>query len=199
MTSLDSDPKARALRSAKGARYAKHVKDFIADRDTDQGMILAFRNIAPLPALPVGRNVVIVLGEVVDAQAYLSDDKTGVYSEFSVRIEEVFKNDNITPIFPGSLVITERYGGRVRFPSGRVILYGNREQGMPRLSRRYVFFLERSDQQYSILTAYELLSGLIYPVDGRNAPGGGGSQWTGDAYQETDGAQFLSEVQSAIS
>ena len=70
---------------------------------------------------------------------------------------------------------------------------------MPRQGGRYVFFLERSDKQYSILTAYELLSGLIYPVDGKNAPGGEGSQWLGEAYQESDAAKFLHEVQSAIS
>ena len=107
--SPEIDPQARALRSAKGERYAKHIRGLIVDRDTDQGMILASRNIAPLPALPVGRSVAVVLGEIVDAQAYLSDDKTGVYSEFSVRVEEIFKNDSITPVYPGSLVTTERY------------------------------------------------------------------------------------------
>jgi hypothetical protein len=135
---------------------------------------------------------------VVDAQAYLSDDKTGVYSEFSVRIEEVLKNDSLTPSFPGSLVVAERYGGRVRFPSGRVTFYGNREQGMPRQGGRYIFFLERSDQQYSILTAYELLSGRIYPVDGSNAPGRDSAYSVGAAYENADATRFRNEVQRAI-
>jgi hypothetical protein len=77
--STDSNAQARALRSAKGKRYATRVKGFIADRDSGDRPILAFRYLAPLPALPVGRSAVIALGEIVDAQAYLSDDKTGVY------------------------------------------------------------------------------------------------------------------------
>jgi hypothetical protein len=197
--STDSDPRARALRTAKGKHYATRVKGFIADRDSGERSILAFRYLGPLPALPVGRSAVIALGEIVDAQAYLSDDKTGVYSEFSVRIEEVFKNDNLAPLFPGSLVVTERYGGRVRFRSGHVILYGNREQGFPRQGGRYVFFLERNDQEYLILTAYELLSGRVYPLDGKSAPGGEGSDWAGDAYLEVDPARFLGDLKRALS
>jgi hypothetical protein len=135
---------------------------------------------------------------VVDAQAYLSDDKTGVYSEFSIRIDEVFKNDSLKPGFPGGLVVAERYGGRVRFPSGRVTFYGNRDQGMPRLGGRYVFFLERDDQQYSILTAYELSSGRIYPLDGRNTPGRDRANSVGDDYENTDATRFLSDLQKAL-
>lgn len=197
-TSSNLDPQARALRNAKGTRYAKHVKGAIADRNADQGMILSSRYVAPLPAFPIGRSAIIALGEVVDAQAYLSDDKTGVYSEFSVRIEEVFKDDSLKPMFPGSLVVGERYGGRVRFPSGRVTFYGNREQGMPRQGCRYVFFLERNNQQYSILTAYELLSGRVYPLDGKTAPGGEGSDWAGDLYLEVDSTRFLSDLKRTI-
>ena len=198
-SSLNLDPQARALRKAKSARYAKHVKGLIRDREADQGMILTSPYVAPLPALPVGRSTLIALGEVVDSQAYLSDDKTGVYSEFSLRIEEVFKDDPLKPSFPGSLVVGERFGGRVRFPSGRVTFYGNREQGMPRQGRRYVFFFERSDQQYSILTAYELLAGRIYPLDGRNAPAGEGTHWAGDAYEKTDALRFLNDLKRALS
>jgi hypothetical protein len=192
------DPKTRALRTARGERYAKHVKGFILDREIDGGMVLAFRYMQPLPAFPLGRSAIVAVGAVVDSQAYLSDDKTGIYSEFSIRIEEVLKNDRLGPTFPGSLVVAERVGGRVRFPSGRIILYGNREEGMPRQGRRYVFFLERQDQQYSLLTAYELLSDRVYPLDGRNAPGGKGALSIGDEYENSDATRFLSELQRAI-
>ncbi len=195
----DSDPQARVMRTAKGKRYATRVKGFIADRNGGERLILASRYVGPLPALPVARSAVIAVGEIVEAQAYLSDDKTGVYSEFSVRVEEVFKNDNSAPLFPGSLVVAERYGGRVRFRSGHVSFYGNREQGLPRQGGRYVFFLERNNQEYSILTAYELLSERVYPLDGQSAPGGEGSNWAGDAYREVDAARFLSDLKRAIS
>lgn len=195
----DTDTKARAIRSAKGKRYAKRINGLIADRDVPGGMILTSRYMQPLPSFPVGRSAIIAFGEVVDVQAYLSDDKSGVYSEFSVRIEEVLKNDPLAPSFPGGLVVAERYGGRVRFPSGRVTFFGNRDQGMPRLGGRYIFFLERSDQQYSILTAYELLSGRIHPVDGKNAPSRDSANSVGDAYENADSTRFKNEVQRAIS
>jgi hypothetical protein len=197
-TLTKTDQQAKTIRSAKGMRYAKRIRGFIADRDVPGGMILTSRYMQPLPAFPVGRSAIIALGEVVDAQAYLSDDKSGVYSEFSVRIEEVLKNDPLTPSFPGSLVVAERYGGRVRFPSGRVTFFGNRDEGMLRQGGRYIFFLERSDQQYSILTAYELLSGRIHPVDGKNAPGSDSAYSVGDAYENADATHFMSEVQRAI-
>lgn len=193
-----TDPQTKAVRRAKGARYAKRTKGLIVDREAPGGMILTSRYMQPLPAFPIGRSAIIAIGEVVDAQAYLSDDKTGVYSEFSLRLEEILKNDSPNPSFPGSLVVAERYGGRVRFPSGRVTFFGNREQGLPRQGRRYVFFLEQADKQYSILTAYELLSGLIYPLDARNAPGRDSANSVGDEYEKTDEARFRSDLQRAI-
>lgn len=194
----EPDPKAQALRKVKGERYAKRVKGFILDREIDGGMVLAFRYMEPLSAFPLGGSAIIAVGAVVDAQAYLSDDKTGVYSEFSIRIEEVLKNDGLAPTFPGSLVVAEREGGRVRFPSGRIILYGNREEGMPRQGGRYVFFLSRDEKRYSILTAYELRSGRVYPLDGRNAPGRDPSLSVGDEYEDTDAARYLGDLQRAL-
>jgi hypothetical protein len=194
----EPDPKKQTLRTVKGERYAKHVKGAIADRDTPEGMVLTSRYIQQLPAFPVSGSAIVALGEVVDAQAYLSGDKTGVYSEFSIRIEEVFKNDAFEPSFSGSLVVAERYGGRIRFPSGRVTYYGNREQGMPRQGGRYVFFLSCDEKRYSILTGYELRSGRVYPLDGRNAPGRDPSLSVGDEYEDTDATRFLGDLQRAL-
>jgi hypothetical protein len=191
-----SDPQAQGLRKAKGKRYDK--QRVVRDGDTGDRAVLAFRYTAPLSALPARRSAMIALGEVVDSRAYLSNDKTGVYSEFTIRLEEVFKNDSLSPLAPGNSVTAERWGGRVRFPSGRIIRYGNSGEDMPRQGRRYVFFLVGDSQQYSILTAYELRAGRIYPLDGKNAPGYKGSDWAGDAYEGTDATQFLIEVQNAI-
>ena len=44
------------------------------------------------PALPVAQSDIIVLGEVVAAEAHLSEDKTNDYSEFAVKIITVFKS-----------------------------------------------------------------------------------------------------------
>jgi hypothetical protein len=184
-------------RRAKSARYDR--RRVVRDVDTGGRPVLGFSHWdAALPALPVGRSALILLGEVVETKAYLSNDKTGVYSEFTVRVERVYKNDNSNFVSPGGLITANRWGGRVRFPSGRLVIYGNRGQGMPRPGQEYVFFIERNPQQYSILTAYQLREGRVHPLDGRSALGGESSEWPGNAYEGANDAGFLDEVGRAI-
>lgn len=188
---------ADATRKSKGKRHDK--EHAVRDLDTGGNSVLAFSHWdANLPALPIGRSALVVVGQVVDAKAFLSNDNTGVYSEFSVSIEQVVKNNNSAPVFHGDLVSTERWGGRVRFPSRRIITYGNRGQGMPSVGQRYLFFLERNPEQYTILTAYELSSGKVYPLDGKDAPGGANSDWAGNAYKGTDESKFLLDVERQV-
>ena len=46
-----------------------------------------------LPALPVERSTAVVIGMVKSAHAYVTPDKTGLYSEFQVATDTVIKND----------------------------------------------------------------------------------------------------------
>lgn len=109
----------------------------------------------------------VVLGKVVDGHAYLTNDKAGVYSEFKVRIQRVFKNNASAPVKPKDFLITEREGGVVRFASGRLLKFYIYGQNLPEKGKRYVLFLKQNkeDQDYHILTAYELRRKQIYPLD----------------------------------
>lgn len=109
-----------------------------------------------------------MVGEVLSSQAYLSSDKTGVYSEFRIEISEVLKNASGATLISHSEVIATREGGIVRFPSGRQQRYTTAQQGMPMVGRRYVFFLRCnvSGQDFSLLTAYELRNDRVLPIDG---------------------------------
>ena len=69
---------------------------------------------------------------------------------------------------------------------------------MPGVGQRYLFFLERNPEQYTILTAYELRSGRVRPLDGKNAPGGENSEWLGNAYAGTDESKFLLNVEREV-
>src|SRR5262245_31659650 len=71
-----------------------------------------------LPALPVVAGDAIVVGDITSAQAFLSPDKTGVYTEYTVRVDEMLKQYSAAPIVTGGFVDVQREGGRVRFPSG---------------------------------------------------------------------------------
>lgn len=125
-----------------------------------------------LTDLPIKESEVVVLGCVVGTHAYLSDNKQAVYSEFTISIEKIFKDETKRYSRVKDVITAERQGGIVRFPTGFeqwVFVVG---QGMPVLNKRYVFFLsyeaaglvpQKSD--LSILTAYEISDGHIFPLD----------------------------------
>ena len=105
------------------------------------------------PGLPVEQSAVIVIADVLGSEAHLSEDKTNVYSEFTIRLVDVLKADSS---LPASEMIIERLGGYVRYPDGRKLLYRVGTGGMPRVGARYLFFLKPTPElDYSILTAYE--------------------------------------------
>src|SRR6185295_8798040 len=77
-TSGPADPNARAARERKGLKYSnKHAAPVSEDTNT------IFSNTdwdVQLPALPVNRSAAVVIGRITSAAAYLSPDKTNVYS-----------------------------------------------------------------------------------------------------------------------
>jgi len=118
-----------------------------------------------LPAFPLSKAVAVVSGTVTDAKAYLSKDKTGVYSVFSMVLDEVFENPGKLAV--GSLIELEREGGGVQFPSGRVHLYMVADQGIPRVGGQYVVFLAKTDDEsvFEIMSGYEITADSVYSLD----------------------------------
>lgn len=169
-----ADPKERGLRKARGSRDNNRGEKPIAELPPgEEELPLISHWWWGLPALPARLSEAIVVGEVVDARAYLSSDKTGVYSEFTVRVDEAFKNESSVQLVVGSEVVAERRGGVVRFPSGRLQRYSTLQQGMPIAGSRYLFFLKfnRNGEDFSILTGYELKGGRVLPLDGYGSKG----------------------------
>ncbi len=82
------DPGERAKRKAKNKRYDKSSSQPIKEEKEPIIRVLSGHWAKGLPALPVEQSDIIIIGEVTGAQAYLSNDKTGVYSEFTLRVEE---------------------------------------------------------------------------------------------------------------
>src|SRR5262249_20952832 len=116
---LPGDPAQRAKRQAKNKKYDKSDWPIVSDDVSDSTVRL--HQVDPnLPAFPTERSTVVLIGRIVSGGAHLSNDKTGVYSEFSVIVEEALKNSLPERIVPGSPIDVIREGGRIRFPSGRV-------------------------------------------------------------------------------
>ncbi|MET0648180.1 MAG: hypothetical protein ABW208_16310 [Pyrinomonadaceae bacterium] len=205
-----ADPEARALRRARSDRHNNtdlspaNVKRFMFQ----EGMGLVSLGVPTAhsptePAFPVAECDVIAIGEVTDAQAHLSTDKTNVYSEFVVRIEEVLTADPPEHVAVGNSITTERFGGRVRLPSGAVALTGFMGKSMPLVGRRYLLFLKLNEavQTYSIVTGYEVRAGRISPLDGNRRFKVGDKFDQLAAYDRYEGAgeeTFLKEVKDAV-
>jgi hypothetical protein len=163
-----ADPTARELRRAKNSRYDNRRPQPISElADGAEELPLITHWWANISALPAAQSDAVVIGEVIDGHAYLSNDKTGVYSEFTIRVKEVLKAGNQIPLDADNSIVIEREGGAVRFPSGRVQKYRIAHQGMPRPGRQYVLFLKYNDlgHDFSILTGYELREGHVLPLD----------------------------------
>jgi len=184
-----ADPEKAAKRIARGKKHNK--SDFrVHPDDPSENTTLVDAVDRTLPALPLGQSNAVLIGSVVASQAFLSDDQTGVYSEFTIRVDDVLKSDS-PDLVSGCLVEAERQGGRVRFPSGRTHWYSVDKENMPASGRRYVFFLtgKNPDDGLQILTAYELRDGKIFPLDDL-------SQFS--AYEGKDETNFIKALRMLV-
>lgn len=146
--------------------------------------------------IPTALSDLIVEGQVKNSAAFLSEDKTGIYSEFTVQVSDVIRTS--VPVSEGDIITTERFGGRVRFPSGQIARYRVAGQGAPAKDRKYLFFLKKmADGSYRILTAYELRGNKVFALDGphSNFNGRGSSQF--DKHNGKDAQEFRKEVSAA--
>ena len=164
IAAFSSSEPSDSKRRARGEKRNKSNWNVDPDTVSDSTVIVDSVDVH-LHAFPTKQAAAVVVGTITEAKAYLSNDKTGIYSTFSVLVEEVLKNPG--KLKAGDLVEAEREGGRVKFPSGRVHLYMVSEQDMPRLGSRYVLFLTEttSESVFEILTGYELREASVYPLD----------------------------------
>ena len=161
-----ADPKERLKRKSKDNRFPQGRLD--ESPDITETTVVDGGGSGRRPALPVALSEVIVIASVLNARAYVSTNRTGIFSEFTVSIDEVLKTTGSDQLLPGANILLEREGGRIRYPSGRVRWIRFAHEGMPSIGGRYVFFLRRTgqDEVYGILTGYELRGGKVFPLDG---------------------------------
>jgi hypothetical protein len=194
----EPNPSDSAKRRKRNERHDHQSGEAIKEAPYPVERIWSSHWARQVPAIPSSQSDVILIGTVIASQANLSADKTGVYSEFGIHVEEVLKGIGTTALnYP--VVSVERFGGAVRFPSGVIQKYRTSGQGMPREGRRYLLFLKKIDQDddFSILTAYELRSEKIVPLDGASQQGN--ERLAFDSYKGIDVISFLRVVRGAIS
>jgi len=167
---VPTNARARSARRAKGRRYDKKIEPVKRLTDLPDGGGIVLGGESPqFPPLPVAQSDAVIIGTIVKAQAHLTESETGIYTEFAVRIEEVFKNDGLAGVTVGGMVEADREAGAMRLRDGRVVRYETGGLGgLPHAGRRYVLFLKRVNdgRDVSIYTAYELHQGRVTPLDG---------------------------------
>jgi hypothetical protein len=185
-----ADPDKRVRRQKKNKRYdnlnvvsqrpSQSIDETVVDNHWQESVA----------ALPVSQSNVIILCEALGASTHLSNDKKGVYTEFSVRVSEVIKTDD-PALTPGGVLDVDRPGGFVRYPDGHKVLYRTFGLNMLRPNRRYLLFLNNTDESlnYRVLTAYEITPGGVSPLDV-------GPQF--DTYKGMDEIHFLQAVREAV-
>lgn len=187
----EPDETKRAKRRAKNKRFdgkrlvkpdpSKSIRGTVRTNDWEAG----------LPALPAAQSKVVVIGEVTDVQAHMSNDRGGVYSEFAVRVAEILKNSTDTQLTIGSAIVLEREGGIVKHAPDQSLVYRIEGQGFPRKGQRYVFFLNPVGEEpdYKIVAGYELRDNKVVLLDTA-------SQFR--MYAGVDETTFLNAVRDAI-
>ena len=202
------DPEQRSLRQARNSRrnssvITEGIRPPVLNESMEPILLdLPLSDQPEAPAIPVSESDVIVIGKAVEAKAYISSDRTNVYSEVAVTIEEVLKGDPRLPLIPEATLYAERSGGAVRFPSGKILRRGSLGKNIPRPGDRYLLFLSYNDEgkDFSIITGYELSGNHVFPLDGTGRKGAKFSQFS--SYEKHRGKEeliFLNEVRTAIS
>jgi hypothetical protein len=165
VVSLPSDPEKAHIRKKRNKKFNK--SEFrVHPNDPSENTVIVDAVDPKLPALPVAESTEIFIGTVLSSQAFIAEDQTGVYSEFTVNVSRVLKTADPN-LSAGSVVELQRPGGRVKFRGGRIHWYSIDKENMPESGCQYVFFVARDAEHNTlkIITAYEMKNGKIQPLD----------------------------------
>jgi len=180
-----NDPVKKAKLNKQKQRYDKDAP-FSTPGPNDEELAFLPEWQFNFPAFPIVKSDVIVIGEVLNAEAHRSNNKMSIFSNFEVRVEEVLKgNLNV-----GNVINVQRIGGFVKYPGGRKVLFRLSGNGMPGVGARYALFLNVLDEDYAILTAYELATGGVVPLDNS-------TQF--EVYKGDNEVSFIASLREAIS
>ena len=155
--------KVRRTREQTNQRYDK--QHFVTRNPGPEDSSIIRRNdeVFLKPALP--KSPVVVIGQTTRSAAFLSNDKQGIYTEFTFRIDEVLKGDS--SIKSGSIITFDRMGGLVRYPNGQKVLYITAGQDLPRVGDKLLLFLDSDavSPNYRLTTAYTFGRNTVSPLD----------------------------------
>ena len=168
LASVPEDPADRELRKIRNSRFDNRRAEPISELPAGVEELPLNTNWAwRLSGLPSVESDAVVVGRVFASKAFLSNDRTAAYSEFTVRIDQALKSTEDPGLSAGDSIAVDREGGSVEFPSGRVQEFRIADQNMPQVGQQLVLFLkyDQSAKAFSILTGYQLHENRVIPLD----------------------------------
>jgi hypothetical protein len=193
------------LRFRRGERYNIPNSNSPEIGENSKDDELGFWNATPShfrkDAMPYAASDLVAIGTVTAGQAYLSNDKRDLYSEFKFSVTEAIKNPQPPYLRIGDTIDLQRRGGAVTLPSGKVLTRGADWESMPRIGTQYLLFLkyDASTGDYSILMGYELAGNEVYRLDELNVNDGYHAEIVHPLRPEgVNETQFLARVRAAF-
>jgi hypothetical protein len=163
---LPENPDELEQRRIKNRRY-DNENWVLADPDPETDYAKRSIAVRSLPTFPNEESDLVVIGRATAVSAHLSNDKTGIYSEYKIRIEQVLKDDLSRNLAPGSVITIDRAGGAVRYPGGHRVAYLLAEKKLPTVGASYALFLrdDKLSKNFEVVTLYELKVNSVAPLD----------------------------------
>ena len=190
------EPSRDSARALKSKRY-DHQNRILRSLPAAAGNVMLQPPSADIADMPASDSDLIVEGVVMESAAFLSNDRQSVYSEFTLRVTDVLMSRHGAAVRSGDTLTTERWGGRVRYPDGRIIRYGLPGYGSPIIGVKYLLFLANADAgNYRVLTGYDVHGKAVRPLDGARISYRG--MWSCDRHSDQDYQELRTEVTHAI-
>ena len=153
-----------------------------------------------IPDLPFALSDLVIEGDITDSNALLSEDKTGIYSEFTVLVTEIVKSSPSAQVKKNDSITAERFGGRVRYPSGQIVRYRVAGRGSPKKGGKYFLFLKKIEDSdsYRIVTGYEIHNNKVFALDGSRVSFKGIGNQIFDKHNGKDLQEFKREINKIL-
>ena len=168
--SESSNPNEREARRAKNTRYNTGGADLTVERT--QGSEIFFEQVWPaVDFIPAAESALVVIGRVIKVQPYLSSDRSRVYTEITIAVDDLLKWDQDKSVAATKTVVIDRLGGALKLKTGRIVRdeiqidnLGNLE-----LARRYLVFARaiNDGKDINLIKSYELIDGKVFTNDSR--------------------------------
>ncbi len=165
---LEASDGKRSPEDEREARLAKDKRYNGGGCDLTKTVDCFFEVVEPggLPPVPVDSSALVFVGKVVGIHAYLSEDRTHIYTETDFHVEELLKKPRTIEPPPDKLLAVDRVGGTIRTQSGQVLRDETKSGvvGEPAVGRRYLVFATsvHGGRDLMIAQVYELRDGKVF-------------------------------------